>query len=184
MIIKEENDNLIEDNGICLLNGPINYDTLDYVGRFFLEKTTLKEKKPDHLKLIINSPGGDLYTGFAIIDLMRSISIPVHTYGIGSVFSCGLFIFMAGEPGHRFLMKNTSVLSHQWSGVVEGKEHEIEASQKENKFVSARVLAIYQECTGLSKEEILKNLLPAGDVFLTAAQAVKFNLADKIVTKF
>jgi ATP-dependent Clp endopeptidase proteolytic subunit ClpP len=157
---------------------------LEYLARFFLEKDNLKEKKPDHLKLMINSLGGEVSVGFAIIDLMNSLSIPVYTYGIGQIYSCGLFVFMAGSPGHRFLFKNTSVMSHQWSGVVEGKEHEQQAASKENKRVSARIMKHYETCTGLSKQEILDTLLPAGDVYLTPNEAIKYNLADRIITKF
>jgi ATP-dependent protease ClpP protease subunit len=134
--------------------------------------------------MVISSVGGAVNDAFAIIDTMRAINIPVHTYGLGQIYSCGLLIFMAGEQGSRFLFKNTSILSHQWSGFDEGKEHELKAAQTERKLVNARMLRHYELSTGMSKADILEKLLPAGDVYLSPKQAVDFHLADKIIASF
>ena len=173
----------LEDYDTCLLNCDISEMASDYVTRFLLERE-FKAKKPDHVKLIVNSCVGELNHGFAIIDEMNSVSFPVYTYGLGQIYSCGLFIFMSGTKGHRYLFKNTSILSHQWSGGVSGKKDEIEATEKENKLVTKRLIQHYIDCTGLSKDKIQQVLLPTLDVFLSSKEAIHYGLADQIINKF
>lgn len=173
----------LEENNICWINGDIDSLSSGYIVKLLLEKHYQKENHPDHIKMIINSQGGDVYDCFAIIDTMNMINIPVWTYALGQVMSCGLLIFMNGQPGNRFILKNASVMSHQWSGEMFGKEHEIRASEKQNKIVSDRFMNHYVKCTGLSKKDIKEKLLPPEDVYLNPSEAVKFGLGDKVITR-
>ena len=173
----------LEENNICWLNGEIDALSAGYVVKFILERHYRTEDRPDHIKMIINSPGGEVYDGFAIIDCMNLTDIPVYTYALGQVLSCGLMIFMSGEPGKRFIFKNSCIMSHQWSGVVAGKEHEIKASEKENKLVSARIMNLYIKATGLDQKEIKEKLLPPEDVYLSPTEALKYKIGDKIITR-
>ena|SRR5271166_1751985 len=182
IIITEQNEESLDSKDVCLIFDDIDENMSNYVVSFLLERE-YKNKKPEFVKIFINSCGGGVNNSFAIIDVMNSVSFPVHTYGIGEVYSAALFIFMSGAQGNRFLLPNTSILSHQWSGSNEGKKHEIEATEKENKLISKRILKHYEKCTGLSLEEINKNLLPTSDVYLTAKEAINFGLADKIIKK-
>ena len=189
--LKEVEAYTIEDDNICFINGEIDCNTAEYVVRFLLEKNSTNSKRNinqkdniDHIKMIINSPGGTIYDAFAIIDSMNASALPVFTYGLGQIASCGLMIFMSGNQDNRYIFKNTSILSHQWSGGSEGKEHEIRASEKENKLVSKRIHNLYTSATGLSKDEIDKFLLAPSDTFLTPNEAVKFRLADRIIAHF
>lgn len=137
-------------------------------------------KRPEHLTLIINSPGGDLNSAFALIDVMKGSAIPVHTLGIGQISSCGILTFMSGAKGHRVLTPNTSILSHQYSWGSYGKEHELIARVKEFELTSERMIALYKHCTGLTETKIREVLLPAKDVWLSAQEAVELGIADKI----
>jgi len=151
--------------------------------RFILEKN-LEKTKIDHLKLIINSYGGDLHHAFAIIDIMNATKIPIWTYGLGNVYSGGLIIFMAGVKGKRHIFKSASLLTHQWLGAFEGKEHEFSAWSKGNRTASKTIINHYREATGLSVDKIKKTLLTSSDVYLTPEEAIQFNLADSIVENF
>ena len=139
------------------------------------------EMRPKQIKMIINSHGGYINSAFALIDTMRGSHIPIHTYGLGQIASCALLAFIAGEKGKRFITSNTSILSHQYSGLSIGKEHELMARVKDWNITSERVLKHYKKFTGLSEKDIKKYLLPAEDVFLTAKEAVKYGIADEIV---
>lgn len=172
----------LEQNNILLCIGDIDESFAARVVAYLFERE-YRATKPDAVKLIINSAGGECNEFFSMIDAMKSVSYPVYTYGIGKIYSCGLLLFMAGEAGHRHLFKNTSIMSHQWSGWSEGKKHEIEASEKENKMISAKILKHYIDCTGLPSAEINDKLMPASDVWLSPKEAIKFNLADTIITK-
>lgn len=175
----------IEDENYCLITGEIDGSVSDYVIRFIIEKNTLPEKdRPNHLKLLINSPGGSLTDTFAMIDTINAFPIPVYTYGLGWACSGGLLLLMSGAKGNRYVLKNTTLMSHQWSGIAEGKEHELEAQRREDKNANKKMLRLYEDATGLSKEEIGQKLLPAHDVYLTAQEAVKYGVADKVLVKF
>ena len=117
---------------------------------------------------------------FALIDIMNGSSIPIHTLGIGQISSCGILTFMSGEKGHRILTPNTSILSHEWSWGTSGKSHELVAVQREFELTDKRMMDHYKRCTGLDEKTIKKVLLPAHDVWLSADEAVKYGIADKI----
>ena len=139
-----------------------------------------KEKKKKELTLGICSPGGDLNACFALVDIMKGSKIPIRTIGMGMIASCGLLMFISGEKGRRILTPNTSILSHQYSWGTYGKEHELFAQVKEYDLTTERIVNHYKKCTGLSEKDIRKYLLPPHDVWLSAKEAKKLGLCDKI----
>jgi ATP-dependent Clp protease protease subunit len=180
---KEEKTKIptLEENHIFLFNKDFDAASTGEAIRFILERNLMKKDHPKFIKMIINSPGGEVASCFALIDVMRGSKIPIYTYGLGEISSCGLITFMAGKKGKRFITKNTSILSHQFSSGSYGKEHELHARVTEFNNVSHRVMEHYKLCTGMTEANIKKYLLPSEDVFLTAEEAVKYKLADEIV---
>ena len=171
----------IGDRGIYLFAEDFDSESTSKAITFILNKNILPKKdRPENLTLIINSPGGDLNSAFALIDIMRGSRIPIHTLGIGQISSCGLLTFMAGEKGHRTITPNTSILSHQYSWGSYGKEHELIARIKEFDLTSERMLNHYKKCTGLSEKMIKEILMPPQDVWLSAKEAVKYSIADQV----
>lgn len=166
-------------SNIFLLFGEVCSESAQEVCAWILN-ANYAEEKPPSLNLIINSPGGTLNDGFAIIDIMQSSAIPVCTVGLGEVMSAGLMIFMAGAPGHRTLTPSTSVMSHEFSTGVMGKHNELMTMQKELSLTHERMMNHYKKFTKLSKADIEKYLLPSSDVYLTPKEAVKLGLADRI----
>ena len=144
--------------------------------------TTRARKK--ELTLIINSPGGEVHSAFALIDTMKGSAIPIKTIGIGMIASCGVLTFMAGAKGKRLLTPNTSILSHQYSWGSAGKEHELFARVREFELSTKRMLTHYKKCTGMSEKKIREILLPPEDVWLSSKEAVKYGIADKIVSTY
>jgi ATP-dependent Clp protease protease subunit len=130
---------------------------------------------------LINSPGGEVPSAFAIIDAIQGSKIPVHTTGLGIIASSGLMIFIAGKKGHRIMTPNTSILSHQFSGGHQGKQHELVAGIKYVNFLEDRMISHYKKWTGLSEADIKKYLLPSEDVWLNSKEALKYKLCDKVV---
>lgn len=171
----------IGDRGIYLFADDFDSESTSKAITFILNKNILPKKdRPENLTLIINSPGGDLNSAFALIDIMKGSRIPIHTLGIGQISSCGLLTFMAGEKGHRTITPNTSILSHQYSWGSYGKEHELIARIKEFDLTSERMLNHYKKCTGLSEKVIKEILMPPQDVWLSAKEAVKYGIADQV----
>ena len=137
-----------------------------------------EKDRPEVLNLMIMSHGGELASGFSIIDCIRGSSIPVRTIALGCVASAGLMISMAGQKGHRVVTPNTSIMSHQFSGGFASKSHELIAAVREFDLTAERMINHYKKCTGLKEKDIKKYLLPPQDVYLTAQEAVKLGLAD------
>jgi ATP-dependent Clp protease, protease subunit len=148
---------------------------------FILTRNLMTEDRPKFIKALINSPGGDVAAAFSIIDTMKGSKIPIYTYGLGEIASCGLLMFIAGEKGHRYITRNTAILSHQYSWGSHGKDHELHAAVKEFDNTRARIINHYKKCTGMTEKNINKYLLPSSDVWLTAKEAVKYGIADEIV---
>ena len=115
---------------------------------------------------------------------MKGSAIPIKTIGIGMIASCGVLTFMAGKKGRRILTPNTSILSHQYSWGSAGKEHELFARVREFELSTERMLTHYKKCTGLSEKKIREVLLPPEDVWLSSKEAVKYGIADKIVSTY
>lgn len=172
----------LEDNHYYIFNKEFdNFSTGDAIS-FIIQRNLMPPKtQPKQIKMIINSPGGEVHSCFALIDTMKGSSVPIWTFGLGMVASCGLMSFIAGEKGHRYITKNTALLSHQFSWGSYGKEHELFAKVQEFNHSSERILEHYKRCTGLTEKRIKEILLPPQDVWLSAKEAVKYGIADKIV---
>lgn len=171
----------LEEYHYYLFNSDFDNSSCGEAMKFIIVRNLMKKDRPKFMKMIINSPGGSVTAAFALIDTIKGSKIPVYTYGLGEISSCGLLTFMAGEKGKRFITKNTAILSHQFSWGSMGKEHELMASVKEFNNTSQRLIDHYKKCTGQPENIIKKFLLPPEDVWLTPREAIKYGIADQIV---
>ena len=171
---------LLQDAGMYVFMGEVAEDTVKPIIEWILVENHVVKKKKKELLLMICSDGGSMENAFALIDVMKSSSIPVKTVGLGSIASSGLLIFLAGTKGRRVLTPNTSILSHQYSWGSDGKHHELWAVTKEFGLAHRRMVQHYQESTGLDEETIKTKLLPANDVYLSAEEALALGICDYI----
>lgn len=178
-ILSADVEHSLEKLGVYLLMSEINSDTVKPVIEWIL-KNNLMRSPIDNLTLIINSGGGSVTDAFALIDTMKGSAIPVHTIGLGEISSAALMIFMAGHLGERKMTPNASILSHQYSWGRWGKEHELVSSTRGIDLTSEMILSHYMKCTGLTEKKIREVLLPPQDVWLSAKEAKKHGLCDKI----
>jgi ATP-dependent Clp protease protease subunit len=170
----------LEDHHYYMFHQDFNNESCSNAIKFIIERNLMKTP-PKFMKLIFNSPGGELEAAFSLVDIMKGSKVPVQTFGLGQIASCGLLAFISGKKGHRYITENTSILSHQFTWFYYGKEHELMARSKETSNTSKRILEHYIKCTGLTEKEVKKYLLPPEDVWLTAKEAVKYGIADEIV---
>lgn len=176
----QDHTQALNDHGIMVLMAAIEHDTVRPVVEWILHENYVRKKKLKELILMICSEGGDLEPAFALIDVMKNSNIPIKTVGLGQIASCGLLIFLAGTPGRRVLTPNTSILSHQFSWGTEGKAHELFATVKEFELVQRRMLELYKDSTQLDEATIKSVLLPPQDVYLSAEEALAYNICDAI----
>jgi len=170
----------LQDAGMYVFMGDVDNESIRPIVEWILVENHVIKKKKKELLLMICSAGGEMEAGFALIDVMRSSSIPIKTVGLGMIASCGLMIFLSGAPGRRVLTPNTSILSHQYSWGSEGKHHELFAMTKEFGLVQNRMIELYKETTGLDEATIRDRLLPSSDVWLSADEALAMGICDYI----
>lgn len=133
------------------------------------------------IQLYINSPGGNIKDGLAIIDTMNFIKPDVSTIAIGMAASMGAMILSAGTKGKRFALPNSEVMIHQPLGGVEGQAADIEISARlilKHKDVLYKMLA---KNTGQPLSKIEKD----GDrnYWMDAAEAKAYGIIDNVITK-
>lgn len=168
-----------QENSFALLFSEIDENSAKEIVEWILMANFAEgEDRPSILNLMINSPGGDLSAGFALVDVMRGSAIPIRTIGLGQIASAGLMIFLAGEKGQRVLTPNTSIMSHTFSSGIYAKQHELVAIRKEFDLTHTRILDHYVKCTSLSVAEIEDKLLTKSDVFLSAQEALELGVCD------
>ena len=170
----------LQKNGMYLFMSKVDSESIKPVIEWIIQENLRRSERKEYLTLIICSPGGVVDVAFALIDTMKGSSIPIRTVGIGCIASCGLLMFIAGEKGTRTLTPNTSILSHQYSGGSGGKEHELYGAMKEFQLTTKRMIAHYKKCTGLKEKQIREYLLPATDAWLSAKEALKLGICDKV----
>ena len=168
-----------EEKGVYLFMEEVTQETCKELISFIFTKSW-QRPRPKCLQIVINSPGGDLNAAFAVIDAMNGSPVPVHTVGLGQIASAGFMMFINGAKGHRILTPNTSIMSHQWSWGAWGKEHELLAQTREFELTSERMMNHYKKCTGLNEKKIRQYLLPATDVWMSAKEAKKLGICDKV----
>jgi len=176
----EKKSHSLKDKGIFFISKSFDNELAKDVVTWIFESNFDEKRNYDHLTLIINSGGGSVDAGFAIIDAIKGSALPVHTLGIGMIASMGLMTFLAGAKGHRALTPNTAIMSHQFWSINIGKQHELLAAQKEFDLLGNKITRHYKQTTGLNERQIKEILLPAHDVWLSAAEALDYGICDEI----
>jgi ATP-dependent Clp protease protease subunit len=141
-----------------------------------------EELAPERITIMINSPGGRVDSCLMLIDAMKTSSIPVDTFCTGLAASCGILTLMAGE--HRMSSSTAQIMSHQYAAGASGKEHELYGRVKSFEHTSEWMETHYAACTGLSVKKIRKHLLGPTDVWLSAEEAIGYNIVDQVVNPY
>ncbi|MFL6835921.1 MAG: ATP-dependent Clp protease proteolytic subunit [Bradyrhizobium sp.] len=162
---------------IIFLNGEVNDDVSALVCAQLLFLEADNPRKPIHL--YINSPGGVVTSGLAMYDTMRYIKAPVHTLCMGTAWSMGSFLLMAGEAGARAVLPNASILIHQPSGGFKGQASDILIHAEETLRTKRRMTRLYSEHCKRSYEEFERAM--DRDRFMTPEEALEWGLVDRIL---
>jgi ATP-dependent Clp protease protease subunit len=167
---------LLKEN-IIFLAGPIDDEVANIViaQMLFLQS---EDPKKD-IRLYVNSPGGHVSAGLAIIDTMNHIKNDVSTVCVGMAASMGAVILASGAKGKRISLSNSEVMIHQPHGGVEGQATDIEISAKRilrNRDILNKILA---KQTGQSLSKIEKD--GDRDFFMSAEEAKKYGIIDKVL---
>ncbi len=142
-----------------------------------------KEDPEKDITIYINCPGGVIYSGMAILDTMNYVKPNIVTVAIGSTASFGTVILAAGTKGKRFSLPNSMIHIHQplVSGGISGQASDIEIEAKEILRLKDLLTKILAKNTGQTYKQIVND--SDRDKHMTAEEALKYGLIDKIVTK-
>lgn len=169
---------LLEDR-IIFLTGEINEITADLViaQLFFLEG-----KDPDKdISLYINSPGGSVTAGMGIYDTMNYIKSDVQTICVGMAASMGAFLLSSGAKGKRFSLPNSEIMIHQPSGGSQGQASDIAIQAEHILKIKKRMNKILAENCSQPIDKIERDV--DRDYYMTADEALKYGIVDKIFSK-
>ena len=141
----------------------------------------LAADNPDEpINFYINSPGGSVYDGLAIKDIMDNLSCKVNTVGVGICMSMGAYLLAAGT-GERKAMKNCRIMIHSVSSGTMGTFHDMQVDFEETKFLQDKLLLdLANYSNGKATFEVLKRKTER-DCYLAAEDARALGLIDKIV---
>ena len=137
------------------------------------------EDSKKEISMYINSPGGSVTAGLAILDTMRTVKCPVATYCVGQAASMGAILLSAGEKGKRHALPNARIMIHQPWGGAQGKASDIEITAKEILRLKEILNGILAEASGKTVEEVTKDT--DRDHFMSAEEAKMWGIVDKVL---
>jgi ATP-dependent Clp protease protease subunit len=163
---------------IVFLVGPVDEQSASLIVAQLL---FLESENPDKdISFYINSPGGSVYDGLAIIDTMEFIKPEVSTLCTGFAASMGAWLLAAGQRGKRYALPNARIMIHQPSGGGQGTAADVEIRAREILYLRQRLNAALAERTGQTVEQIEKDI--DRDNFMSAEGAKAYGLIDDVLT--
>lgn len=171
---------LLQDR-IIMLNEGVSDHTVSPLIAQLLYLESVDSTTP--ITMMINSPGGSVYSGLALADTMRYIKCPVHTIVNGMAASMGAFLLSCGTKGHRAALPNSTVMVHQvMSGIPGGTQAtDIGIQYRQTDRLKTLLTKTLAENCGMSYDDMYAAC--ERDYYMSAEEALKFGIIDKIITK-
>ena len=166
---------------IVMLDSDVNEHTASLI---VAQMLFLESEDPDKdILFYINSPGGVVTAGMAILDTMNFIKPDVSTVVMGQACSMGSCLAQAGAAGKRLILPNARHMIHQPSGGARGQATDIQIQAQEILKMKKYLTEIYvkNNSAGKTFEQLSADM--ERDFFMSAEEAVAYGLADKIITK-
>lgn len=162
---------------IVLLGTGINDQVANLIVAQLLYLDSQDPEEP--IRLYINSPGGQVYSGMAIYDTMQQISAPVSTVAVGFAASFGTIVLTAGAKGMRYALPNATIHMHQPLGGAQGQASDIAIQAQEILRLRTSLNGILSKHTGQDLERIQNDT--DRDIYMSAAEAVEYGLIDQVL---
>lgn len=169
---------LLKDS-IVFVGSPIDDDVANLV---IAQMLFLEADDPDRdVSVYINSPGGSVTAGLAILDTMRFIKPDISTFCVGQAASMAAVLLSAGTKGKRFALPNSRIIIHQPLGGVQGQATDIEIHAREILRMRETLNVILAGTTGQSIERISEDT--DRDYILTSERAKEYGLIDEVIAE-
>jgi len=169
---------LLKDS-IVFVGSPIDDDVANLV---IAQMLFLEAEDPDRdVSIYINSPGGSVTSGLAILDTMRFIKPDISTFCVGQAASMAAVLLSAGTVGKRFALPNSRIIIHQPLGGVQGQATDIDIHAREILRMRETLNRILVDTTGQSLDKISDDT--DRDYIMTASRAKEYGLIDEVITQ-
>jgi len=162
---------------IIIMGTPINDQIANLIVAQLLFLAREDPSKP--IRMYINSPGGQVYSGMAIYDTMQQVECPVSTVAVGFTASFGTVLLTAGTKGMRYALPNTTIHMHQPLGGAQGQASDIQIQANEILRLRSSLNKILSKHTGQTEERIAEDT--DRDIYMTAADAKEYGLVDEVL---
>ena len=139
----------------------------------------LDQQNHDDINFYINSPGGSVYDGLAILDTMNLIKSDVATFGVGLQASMGAVLLASGTKGKRYMLPHARTMIHQVASGTKGKITDMEIDLKEGLELKNELIDILTAATGQDRDKVRNDM--ERDYWMTAKEAKAYGLIDHIV---
>jgi ATP-dependent Clp protease protease subunit len=164
---------------IIFLGTDVNHQSANLIVAQLLHLAHEDPKKD--IQLYINSPGGSVYDGLAILDTMEFIKPDVSTISVGFSASMGAVLLAAGAKGKRFSLPHSKIMIHQPSSGYRGTASDIEIDAKETLEIKRLLEEMMAKYTGKTKAQINKDM--DRDKYLTAEESKKYGVIDEVIKR-
>ena len=162
---------------IVFVGGEIDDDTANaIVAQLLFLQAQDAEKE---VSMYINSPGGSVTAGLAILDTMKMVKCPVATYCVGQAASMGAILLASGEKGRRYALPHARIMVHQPWGGAQGKASDIEITAREILRLKEMLNGILAEAAGKTLESVTNDT--DRDHFMSAEEAKTWGIVDKVL---
>ena len=162
---------------IVFVGGEIDDDSANAVVAQLLFLQAQDSEK--EVSMYINSPGGSVTAGLAILDTMKMVKCPVATYCVGQAASMGAILLASGEKGRRFALPHARIMVHQPWGGAQGKASDIEITAREILRLKDVLNGILAEASGRTAESVVQDT--DRDHFMSAEEAKSWGIVDNIL---
>ena len=162
---------------IIFLGTPIDSMVANTIVAQLLLLDSQSQEQP--INIFINCPGGEVYSGLAIYDVMQYISAPVHTNCVGIAMSMGSVILMAGAQGHRAALPNSRIMIHAGSSGFRGNTPDVEVQANEILQLREIMEGLYVRHTGHDRDKLRRDM--ERDKFMNPQDALDYGLIDRII---
>jgi ATP-dependent Clp protease, protease subunit len=163
---------------VILMSDEVNSDTAKKIMNQLLLLGSMDRKKP--IFLFINSPGGEIYSGLAIYDMMNFVEPEVITIASGLVASMGTTLLVGGPKGRRFALPSSRLMIHQPWGGIRGAAADIDIQAQEILRLKELTVDILAEKTGQPREKIQKDI--NRNFWMSSTDAKEYGLVDHVIS--
>jgi ATP-dependent Clp protease protease subunit len=137
----------------------------------------------DPISLVLSTYGGSVDEMFSLYDVVSSLTCPVHTIGLGKIMSAGVLLLAMGKKGKRLIGPSSRVMIHSISSFVYGNIFDVLNTTKEMKRQQKMMFNALLQETKMTKKQLEDIFNSKTDTYLTAQEAIKLGIADKLIVK-